>query len=111
MISWDRVNELRSEVGDEDFLEVVELFLEEVEEVMDRLRRTPDPSTYEHELHFLKGSAMNLGFKTLGDICQKGEKFAAKNDMSAIDLSAVLSAYELSKVEFNGGTQPTDTAV
>ena len=35
MISWERVNELRDEVGQEDFLEVVEIFLEEVDEVED----------------------------------------------------------------------------
>ena len=30
MIDWQRVNELRDEVGAEDFEEVVDLFLEEV---------------------------------------------------------------------------------
>ena len=35
MIDWSRVNELRDEVGAEDFEEVVELFLEEVEEVIE----------------------------------------------------------------------------
>ena len=55
MISWERVNELRNEIGAEDFQEVVELFLEEVEEVIERLRQTPDPTSYEADLHFLKG--------------------------------------------------------
>ena len=32
MIDWDRVNALRDEVGPEAFAEVVELFLEEVDE-------------------------------------------------------------------------------
>ena len=32
MIDWDRVQELREEVGAEEFAEVIELFLEEVDE-------------------------------------------------------------------------------
>lgn len=42
MINWKRVNELRDEIGPEDFAEVVELFLEEVEQVIDKLREAPD---------------------------------------------------------------------
>ena len=58
MIDWDRLKELRDEVGAEDFDEVVELFLDEVEGVMDRLRDSPDVDTLEEDLHFLKGSAL-----------------------------------------------------
>ncbi|MDJ0826349.1 MAG: Hpt domain-containing protein [Rhodobacter sp.] len=100
MIDWQRVDELRDEVGAEDFQEVVDIFLEEVDEVADRLRETPDPGSYEAELHFLKGSALNLGFATLGTICADGEKLAAEDKPDAVDLTAVLSAYEASKAEF-----------
>ena len=94
MISWERVNELRDEVGQEDFVEVVEIFLEEVDEVAARLRLAPDPATYEDDLHFLKGSAMNLGFAALSEICQLGEKKAADNEAQSVDVAAVLSVYE-----------------
>lgn len=95
MISWERVNELRSEVGDEDFREVVELFLEEVEEVIARLRDSPEPARVEEDLHFLKGSALNLGFAALGDLCQIGEW-----QPDAVDLVAIVATYEGSKAEF-----------
>jgi len=104
MINWQRVNELRDEVGSEDFLEVVDLFLEEVEEVIERLRANPDPSTYEADLHFLKGSALNLGFRAFGDICGEGEKFARENNPADFDLQAVVSTYELSMAEFLAGS-------
>jgi len=39
MIDWGRLNTLRDEVGEEDFEEVVDLFLDEVESVIDRHRR------------------------------------------------------------------------
>lgn len=107
MISWERVNELRDEVGQEDFLEVVIIFLEEVDEVVTRLRNAPDPATYEDDLHFLKGSAMNLGFEALSQICQSGEKKAASDDAASVDIVAVLSVYEQSKIQFNGGTEPS----
>lgn len=95
MISWQRVNELRSEVGDEDFREVVELFLEEVEEVIARLRDSPEPARFEEDLHFLKGSALNLGFAALGDLCQIAER-----QPDAVDLVAIVATYEGSKKEF-----------
>ncbi len=101
MINWQRVNELREEVGSEDFLEVVDLFLEEV---VERLRANPDPSTYEADLHFLKGSALNLGFRAFGDICSEGEKFARENDPAQFDLQRVVSTYELSMAEFLAGS-------
>ena len=42
MIDWARVSELRDEVGAEDFDEVVELFLEEVDEAIAALRDLTD---------------------------------------------------------------------
>jgi len=105
------VNELRDEVGAEDFAEVVEIFLEEVDEVMDRLRAVPDVSTYETEMHFLKGSALNLGFEALSDLCSRCEADARGPERDNIDLGAVIRTYEMSKVEFNNGRQrPTVAA-
>jgi len=100
MISWDRVNELREEVGEDDFAEVVILFLEEVEEVMTRLRSHPDPATYKEDLHFLKGSALNLGFRALGSICRDKEVLAASGNEAMDDLNDLVSTYEASKAQF-----------
>jgi HPt (histidine-containing phosphotransfer) domain-containing protein len=110
MIRWNRVNELRGEVGAEDFAEVVEMFIEEVDEVMDRLRAEPDPSTYEAELHFLKGSALNLGFQDLANLCSKDEKVSGGPHRNDIDLMAVIRTYEQSLVEFHNGQQQPDAA-
>ncbi len=95
MISWQRVNELRDEVGAEDFKEVVELFLEEVEEVIERLRNKPDPARLGEDFHFLKGCALNLGFAALCDLCHNAEK-----QPGVIDVAAIIIAYEKSKAEF-----------
>ena len=100
MIDWSRVDELRDEVGAEDFVEVVDLFLEEVEEVMNRLRNAPDPTRYEVDLHFLKGSALNLGFRAFSTLCGDGERAAAKGDTGAVDIGSVIDNYAASKTEF-----------
>lgn len=100
MIDWDRVDELRSEVGPEEFPEVVELFLEEVEELIARLRTDPDPAKFEEDLHFLKGSAWNLGFAAFGTMCQIGEKLAATGRAEGVNLDHILAIYDESKKMF-----------
>ncbi len=100
MIDWDRVNELRDEVGADEFEEVVEIFLEELAEGIGRLRAGIPPERYESELHFLKGGALNLGFAGLAEICGAGEKLARDGQADAVDLASVLSAYEASVGEF-----------
>lgn len=100
MIDWDRVNALRQEVGAEDFMEVADLFLEEVDEVMLRLETSRTSETLEEEMHFLKGSALNLGFTLMGQICQHYEKAAADRIGVGVDLGRLFSAYADSKKEF-----------
>lgn len=103
MIDWERVGDLRSEVGEADFAEVVELFLEEVQEVIWRLETTPEPARYEEDLHFLKGSALNLGFRAFSGLCQDGEQGAAKGETDRIDIAAVIACYAGSKQQFLAG--------
>jgi histidine phosphotransfer protein HptB len=100
MIDWSRVNELREEVGAEDFEEVVDIFLEEVEEVISRLRTAPDHGQLEQDLHFLKGSALNLGFSTFSSPCQDGERLSATGQPDAVDISDVIEEFERSKANF-----------
>ena len=100
MIDWERVADLRSEVGEDDFFEVVELFLEEVEEVIDRLTRSPEPARFEDDLHFLKGSALNLGFRHFSGLCQTGEKLSAAGKGDQVDIEKVLASYRESRQIF-----------
>ncbi len=103
MIDWMRVNELRDEIGEDGFAEVVELFLDEVEEVVVRLGHAPDPRCFEQDLHFLKGSAWNLGFSAFGALCQDGERRSARGTPSAVDMGAILASYAASKDHFLTG--------
>ncbi len=100
MIDWARVKVLRDEIGAEDFDEVVELFLEEVEEVTTRLKLTHDTSALEADLHFLKGSAMSLGFSAFSELCQTGETLSAQGLSDGVDLQTILTSYDTSKEVF-----------
>ncbi|MBD3785462.1 MAG: Hpt domain-containing protein [Sphingomonadales bacterium] len=98
MIDWARVKELQSEIGPEGFAEVLELFLDEVESVVMNLGARPD--RLGEELHFLKGSAWNLGFREFGAMCQDGERKCAAGNCAAVDLRSIITCYGASKEVF-----------
>ncbi|MEL6168973.1 MAG: Hpt domain-containing protein [Pseudomonadota bacterium] len=97
MISWDRVNELREEVG-EEFAEVVDIFLEEAEEALERIKSETDHSKMAEHVHFLKGCALNIGFEELGVTCQQTER-ALSDAASPVDHHRIGDLYEKSKAE------------
>jgi HPt (histidine-containing phosphotransfer) domain-containing protein len=100
MIDWSRVTTLRDEVGSEDFDEVVELFLEEVDDVVARLETAPEPLTLSEDLHFLKGSAMSLGFRQFSALCQAGENAAAQGKAENVNIQEILGNYKRSRQHF-----------
>ncbi len=100
MIDWSRVKELKDEVGQEDFMEVAEMFLEEVDEVVERLQANPNPDCLKDDMHFLKGSALNLGFAEMGVFCQKSEQAATTGDIDGIDIAELVKIYVASKEIF-----------
>jgi len=98
MIEWERVAELRSEIGAEGFAEVLDLFLEEVEAVVGRLGA--DRGALVADLHFLKGSALNLGFADLGAMCQDGERRCTAGQGATLDVAPIIDCYLRSKAVF-----------
>jgi HPt (histidine-containing phosphotransfer) domain-containing protein len=108
MIDWGRVTELRDEVGVEDFSEVFELFLSEVEERLDEIDLTSDAQKMEEDMHFLKGSALNLGFQTFAELCQKAESSWAAGQAFSSDPSAIKALYDQSKNAFMDGIEKLD---
>jgi histidine phosphotransfer protein HptB len=100
MIDWARVDELRSEIGQDDFMEVVDMFLEEADGVIVQLTAPPDLSQVESQLHFLKGSALNLGLTDLAALCQDGERLATIGGAAAVNLQQVADVYSASRKLF-----------
>jgi histidine phosphotransfer protein HptB len=100
MINWTRIEELQTEVGEDGFDEVVEMFLEEVEDVLARLELSQSTSALEQDFHFLKGSALNVGFTSFGTVCGTAEAIAAKGLKVGIDIRSISGCYALSKDAF-----------
>lgn len=105
MIDWVRIKTLQSEIGEEDFPEVVELFIDEVAEYISRLRNAPEVSTIGSELHALRGSALNLGFATFAELCQIGESQSLEGRAEEIEIAPLLTCYEESKLLFLEGLE------
>jgi len=99
MIDWDRVNDLKAEIGEADFAEVATMFLEESDEVIGRISADNGALALEQDLHFLKGAALNLGFAHLAALCQEGERRAAAG-LTDVDLDPVRAAYSVSRQTF-----------
>ncbi|MBK6465801.1 MAG: Hpt domain-containing protein [Rhodobacter sp.] len=110
MIEWGRLNELRAEIGDEDLADVVEMFLEEADEVVARIAAGLPDAEMEAQLHFLKGSALNLGLSDLSALCQEGERLAGQGRGDGIDLGRIASVYQTSKSTFLGALAKGDAA-
>ncbi len=102
MIDWERVHDLCAEIGPDDFGEVVSLFLDEADDVVSRIPTLTDARAIERDLHFLKGSALNLGLADLAQICQAGERRAASG-RTDIDLDQIVATYTVSRQSFLGG--------
>lgn len=98
LIDWAKVNELCQEVGPEDFDEVVELFLEEVEETLGQTGGLG--RSLEHDLHFLKGSALNLGFLQFSELCKNGESAAAVGNADSVNVEDIRASYTASRAVF-----------
>lgn len=98
MIDWDRVAELRSEVGTDDFAEIVTLFVEEVRSVLGPIREGYEPDDPAEVLHFLKGCAANLGFVTLAQTCVANDQSSQAG--APLKWANVLLSYDNDLAEF-----------
>jgi histidine phosphotransfer protein HptB len=102
MIDWQQVNELREDMGD-GFDEIVEVFLHEVEDALNRLAPSMGNGALAADLHFLKGAALNLGFRDFAGICADGEDRAVQGAGAAVDIAAIRHAYAESRQAFSEG--------
>lgn len=100
MIDWSQLDALRAELG-ASFDELVEVFLEEMDTALARLDGAAPPAQMAMDLHFLKGSALNLGFAEFARLCAAGEATAANG--GRVDPQPVRAAYAESRRAFLAG--------
>ncbi|WP_420861801.1 Hpt domain-containing protein [Algirhabdus cladophorae] len=103
MIDWSRIKILRDEIGADDIDEVVEIFLEEVEETIADLPNASSSEDFERGYHALKGSALNLGFSAFSALCQQGETAAAAGQTDVVSIAQLDECYTASKASFLEG--------
>ncbi len=108
MIDWDRVFQLQQEVGEEDFMDLVDIFLEDAGDAIKKLQPHSDEKGLEASLHYLKGCALNLGLKDLADLCQVGEALARQGKGGDVDIAPIVSCYEKSVGEFMSNINEND---
>lgn len=101
MIDWTRINELKEELGEEDFAEVFTIFLDEVQDSVDSLTATPSGAELESILHSVKGNALTVGFSKLADLASVGEVLAGQG--KSVDLDEITNAHSQSKAIFAQG--------
>lgn len=102
MIDWAQVDELRGEMGSA-FGELVDAFLEEVDDGITRVDPESDAGSQASALHFLKGAALNLGFRDFATLCSQGEENANNGHLPAVNLDALCRCYQQSRAEFLSG--------
>lgn len=100
MIDWTRIRDLKHEVGNDDFSEIVDLFFDEVRETLEDIKCAPPEANLEASFHFLKGSAINLGFATFSSLCENAEMATKQGtDIEGL-LPAIISSFAQSYDEF-----------
>jgi HPt (histidine-containing phosphotransfer) domain-containing protein len=102
MIDWKRVEELKEEIGADGFFEVADMFLDEAEGAVRALISGLPGNEVEGQLHFLKGSALNLGLSELAAICGEGERKAAIGHAALIDMMQVAAIWRASRAGLMG---------
>lgn len=96
MIDWDRVAELRDEIGEEGFAEIAEIFIEEIDETLAHLAAA-GTAPQASDFHFLRGSAVNLGFADFATLARAAEETCAAG--RSVDIGRMRRTFDASVAE------------
>ena len=99
MINWTHLSELRTDLGDETFSEVIALFLQEVQTGIDGLDTQRSAPELMAEFHMLKGSALSLGLTDLAQICANAESLASQGRTNVFRKDELSNVFHTSRSE------------
>ena len=74
MLDLDQLETLRAEIGADGFAEVADLLVCEIADGITALGTQPTGADLSAQFHYLKGSALNLGFRDFATLCAQGEQ-------------------------------------
>ena len=89
MIDWTRLDSISVDLGALDTVEFVTIFLSETAPVIERL--DPASPRFFDDLHFIKGSAANLGLDGLKQACVAAERSHRRAE--PVDLARITRAF------------------
>jgi HPt (histidine-containing phosphotransfer) domain-containing protein len=105
VIDWEQVATLQTAVGRDDFSTIMRVFFKEVEEANAQLTMGVTTDQFRDILHFVKGSALSVGFVELSEQCAQAERnFAGSHQITSIG-KEIITSYEKSKEHFLSNTQ------
>ncbi|WP_167626591.1 Hpt domain-containing protein [Paracoccus luteus] len=87
---------MHRELGEPEFRTILELFLDEIEAAV-RRPAAAGTAEFEAQLHFLKGSAWNIGLSDFGALCQVCEALAIRGCADQVDPATLAECYALSR--------------
>ncbi|KIT17018.1 Hpt domain-containing protein [Jannaschia aquimarina] len=91
MLDIERLSELAGEVGEEDLDMVLNLFLDEAEEVIERISKRMEDEDFAKATHFLRSGALNIGFSGLASAAGAADDLPPdRRGEAAASLTAVL---------------------
>ena len=96
MINTIRLHELRDEIGADNLAEVVDMFLAETEDAILRISRAALVTA--DDMHFLKGSAFNIGLNDLGHCCAMAEESLRKDGSFQPDLAEISALFDAGRL-------------
>ncbi|RRH78018.1 Hpt domain-containing protein [Falsigemmobacter faecalis] len=97
MLNLRQLNDLRADVGDEGFADLIVLFLEETDGVISRMIDKGPEKDPAADYHFLKGAARNLGLDGFSALCHEAEIAAGQGLQLAISPDALDAAWQDSR--------------
>ena len=74
MLDLDQLETLRAEIGDDGFAEVAALLVSEIADGIETLGTLTTEADLSAQFHYLKGSALNRGFRDFAALCARGEQ-------------------------------------
>lgn len=98
MIDWNRVLQLREEVGEDAFAGLAAAFLAEIEDRLAQLGRQPEQLP--GDLHYLRGAALNLGFARFSALLLAEEMRLRHGDAGRVGRDDLVGTFRDSRRQF-----------
>jgi CheY-like chemotaxis protein len=105
LLDESQLDQLRGDGEDNEFLEIIDLFLSQTEEQIGQLNEAvgnQDAAATSHLAHQLKGSSANLGARRLADALSRLEQSAINSDLAHADplLKEIQGTFDRTRVQF-----------